>query len=306
MHARLRASRRENVVQSWHQKTLRWLTDALYVVAAIGCFALAIYSIWLNRAGSAGVAATFAVAFLFLRHLPIIESFKAFNMEAKFAKRVDESEKILSYIRSAAEVSSKLLYMQLGYLNRMASITWGRKRELMGQLDANLQQLGVDGQFIQDAKRPVLNFATWDLYSVFRGSADALLAKKRDKITRRQKEIQSGGPIRADDPEWNELHQRRQELILPRDDFEDMAGPTKLENVGELIEQVLKGNFWTEDDLTILRLVGSEVEKLAQACWAQGTVTPEAEAYIEQFGGRNDDRLQAFQRQLSDQREGEI
>jgi hypothetical protein len=262
------------------QRGWDWATNATYLLAAIGCFALAIYSIWLDRAGSAGVAATFAVAFLFLRHLPIIESFKAFNMEAKFARRVDEFDKLLAYIRSAAEVTSKLLYLQLAYSDRMASIDWGRKRELIEELDQHLAHLGVEPNFIQTAKRPLLNFASWDLYRVFHGNAHVLSERLRHDIAQAQHAIFGGGPIDPAHPEWNELHQRQLALIVPHLQFEDMSGPTPLEDMGNVTREILDKVPYPPGERALLEKIAAEVEQLAAACWKRGTITPEAQSYM--------------------------
>jgi hypothetical protein len=202
---------------------------------------------------------------------------------------------LLAYIRSAAEATSRLLYIQLGYSGRMASISWARKRELMTQLDENLSELGVDAEFIERAKRPVLNFAIWDLYAVFRGTAQTLVGRQLEPIAGRMNEIQSGGPIRADDSEWNELNEQRLRWTLPREELEDMAGPTRLQNVGGLIDDLLNRLPWTPQDKAALAQVGEEIETLAAACWKEGTVTPEAENYVKLYGHRNDDRLKELE-----------
>jgi hypothetical protein len=273
------------------QRAGDWAANAAYLLAAIACFGLSIYSILLDRAGSAGVAATFAVAFLFLRHLPVIESFKAFNMEAKFARRVDEFDKLLAYIRAAAEVTSRLLYLQLAYSGRMASIDWGRKREFIEELDRNLVELGVDSAFIKTAKRPILNFASWDLYRVFSGNAHVLSERLRHEIAQAQHAITKGGPINPSDTEWNELHQRQLALIVPHPAFGDMSGPTPLEDIGSVTGEVLGKVPYPPRERALLEQIAHEIEALAVACWEGGTVTVEAQSYIERYGRKDGDRL---------------
>jgi hypothetical protein len=269
--------------------------DVGYVGAALGCFGLTIYSIWLDRAASAAVAATLAVAFLFLRHLPIIESFKAFNMEAKFARRIDESEKLLGFIRSAAEATSRMLYVQLGFLNRMSDVGWAKKRELIEQLDRNLTAIGVEDAFIRDSKRPFLNFVSRDLYAVFRGSADVLANRMRQTLVERQNEISSTGPVPADHSEYNELNRRIQMMHLGIWKFGDMSGQTRLENMPSMTKEVFDRLEWSDLDRQKLQVIASEVEELSAACWSQGTITPEAQAYIEQYSERTDLRLNALE-----------
>jgi hypothetical protein len=286
-------------VKTEWRKVWGWIVNAAYLLAAVGCFGLALYSIWLDRAGSAGVAATFAVAFLFLRHLPIIESFKAFNMEAKFARRVDEFDKLLAYIRSVAEVTSELLYMQLGYSGRWMSIDWDRKREFMGQLDRNLSQLGVDDNFIREAKRPVLNFASADLYSVFRGTAQTLSTRLRQEVVERQRAIQQAGPIDPSNPEWLALHERNGALLIPHQEYGDFSRRTSLENMCQVTSEVLEKVPWPPRERAILDAISKEIGELATACWEQGTVTPEAEAYIKRYGENQEDRLKEMEKDMT-------
>jgi hypothetical protein len=285
-------------VKTRAQRAWGWIINGIYVIAAIACFGLSIYSIWLDRAGSAGVAATFAVAFLFLRHLPVIESFKAFNMEAKFARRVDEFDRLLAYIRSAAEATSRLLYLQLGYSGRMSSIGWGKKREVIEQLDQNLIELGVQGDFITRAKRPVLNFASWDLYSVFRGSAQVLSRRLRQDIAQLQKSITKQGPIDPTNPEWNDLHQRNLALLVPEQDVGDMSGPTSLENVSLLTIEVLDKVPWPPRERALLETIAKEVAQLSRGCWEQGTITLEAQAYIERYTRNDEGRLKEMEKDV--------
>lgn len=282
-------------VRDWARSAWPSILDGLYVVAALGCFVLTIYSIWLDRAASAAVAATLAVAFLFLRHLPIIESFEAFNMKAKFARRVDESERLLGYIRSAAEATSRMLYLQLGFLNRMSDIGWTKRRELIEQLDQNLTQLGVDQDFIRISKRPLLNFVSRDIYAVFRGSADMLANRLRQVVVDRQNEISSTGPVAANDAEYNELNRRFQALHLGPWEFGDMSGQSRLEDMPSMTKEILERLEWPDSDRAKLETIAKEVEELSAACWSQGTITPEAQDYIERYGETTDLRLNALE-----------
>jgi hypothetical protein len=165
----------------------------------------------------------------------------------------------------------------------------------MEEMDSNLVELGVDPQFIEDAKIPVLNFAARDLYVIFRGTADALLRRHLERLAERMNVISAKGPIDPSDTEWNELTRLQAELALPRDDFGDMTATTRLRNVSELIQQILNKPWWTADDRSKLQFVGAEVEKLVVDCWSGGTITPEAETYIEKYGFRNDDRLKELE-----------
>ena len=279
----------------WARKAAQITVSAVYIVLAIGCFALAIYSILKDRAASAGVAASLAVAFLILKHLPIIESFKAFNMEAKFVRRVEDAERLLGYIRSAAEATSRMLYLQLAFLNRMSDVGWAKKRELIEQLDQSLAELGVNEEFIRVSKRPFLNFVSRDLYAVLRGSADTLANRMRQSLVDRQNEISSKGPVPAGDPEYYELNRKIQTLYLGPWEFGDMSGKSRLEDMSAMTKEILEHLEWSDSDREKLETIASEVEKMSANCWSEGTITPDAEAYIRKYAQRTDIRLEEIE-----------
>jgi hypothetical protein len=269
----------------------RWVVDATYIMAATASFGLAFYSVLLDRAASAGIAASFCVAFLFLRHLPVIESFKAFNMEAKFARRVDEFDRLLGYVRGTAELSSKMLYSQLAWIDRMGSMGWSKKREFMSEMDSHLVELGVSPEFLAVAKRPILNIATYDLFAILRDSARFFLGKRRKGIAQQMQTIQERGPIAADDAEWNNLHRQQLALAMPETDVGDLSEATPLADLGAFSERFLARWSWSEQEQSVLAIIRDEVVDLASGCWQQGTVTKAAEDYIAAYRHPDDKRV---------------
>lgn len=269
----------------------RWVVDATYVIAATASFGLAFYSVLLDRAASAGIAASFCIAFLFLRHLPVIESFKAFNLEAKFARRVDEFDRLLGYVRGTAELSSKMLYSQLAWIDRMGSMGWSKKREFMSEMDNHLVELGVSPEFLAIAKRPILNIATYDLFAILRNSAQYFLGKKRKAIAQQMQAIQQRGPIAAGDAEWNSLHREHSVLVMSETDVGDLSEATPLADLGAFSERFLAQWSWSEQEQSVLAVIRDEIVDLASGCWRQGTVTKAAEDYIAAYRHPDDKRL---------------
>lgn len=161
------------MVEGKHLAAVKKGVIAIAVWLAVpALFSLTVYSVWMDRAASAAVAGAFTLAFVILQQLPIIERFKIFTLEATFARRVDEAERLLGSIRETAEVHSRMLYWQLGKGDRMTSMPWVLKRKLTVEFDTLLQRLGLTDPEITALKAPLLHTIKLDLFRVFEHSVE--------------------------------------------------------------------------------------------------------------------------------------
>lgn len=154
-----------------------WSAKALLVIASVISFCLAANALWLDRPSTAAVAGALCLALIVFQQLPVVESLEIFTLKAKFTNRIDQFDKLLSHVRTSAQVSSSLLYVQLAFMNRMGSIPWARKRALLADVDTLLASLSVPEQQIADTKRPFLNIVSMDLLRIFE---HVVIARERD------------------------------------------------------------------------------------------------------------------------------
>lgn len=259
-------------------------------VAIPALFCLTVFSIWMDRAASAAIAGAFALAFVILRQLPIVESFKIFTLEAKFVHRLGEYEELLRHIRSTAEVSSLLLYRQIANAGRLSSMKWSTKREMIKDLDGLLNDLGISTDTRDKAKWPFLHIICLDLYRVFENAVAYRLKIYADSAGQAVNIYGAGRAIDAGDTEYLQLIENRNRLVLPFVTTYDIMDDGRLDDMDKITRLLIAGTPLPEVDKERLEQVRLEVIALASACRAAGTITDEAEVYIDRYSPRNDTR----------------
>ena len=143
----------------WREPVEAFVTTRLAGLAIVICFVSAIVLAFLDKAGSAGVVAGLLVVLLLLRHLPEMESFKAFGIEAKLTQRLQEADAVLRTLRRLAMGSANLTYSTLGWGSRMRGLRYSQKQKLADEVDAVLTDLGTSPETVSLLKRDYLLFA---------------------------------------------------------------------------------------------------------------------------------------------------
>jgi hypothetical protein len=276
---------------------LRRVTFSLAgLIAIAGMFGLTCYSLYFNRTASGTVAGSMTLALVIMRQLHLLENFEILSLKAKFAARVNEAEKLLAFIRRSATVSSKISYVQLAFMNRMGDIGWTRKRSLLNDVDTLLREIDVPEPEIKGMKVPFLNLVSLDLSRVFEHSVNELMKPQRDAV---EAEIRaySSKPIAGDDPQWSALLERQRSLSRSPIKWSDALGNENLANIqGELTPWLsnISMDFAAKEKADIIL---AEVVRLSKDCWSVGSITSEAEQYLNLYSGRTDARLNALTRE---------
>lgn len=262
-------------------------------VAVTLMFALACYSLYLNRTATAAVAAAMTLALVLIRQLNVLESFEILSLKAKFIARIGDADTLLAHIRRSASVSSKLSYVQLAFMNRMGDIGWPRKRALLEEIDGLLREVDVPQADIAAMKAPFLNLVTLDLSRVFEHSVHEMLRPKRQAL---EEEIRSysSKPIVANDPKWSKLLEERQNLERSAIDWQDALGNTALANLRQALTVWAAKIPLDGPQKQIADQILDEVATLSEACWTAGTVTTEAEDYLNRYGTDTNERIKAL------------
>jgi len=242
-----------------------WRKRGVAVIAALAIasmFALTCFSIYLDRTATASVAAAMTLALILVRQLHVMESFEILSLKAKFTARVGEAEQLLRHIRGSASVSAKLSYVQLAIMNRMGDIGWHRKRGLLAEVDDLLRDVNVPESEISVMKAPFLNLVSLDLSRVFEHSLHELVRDKGVRV----------GPL-----EW-----------------EDPLGNPDLRNLRQVLTARMATLTLDETERQTAELIFNEVTTLSESCWSAGTITSEAENYLELYYSRTSARLDAL------------
>lgn len=244
------------------------------------------YLAFIDKPGSAAIAAGTSVALLVLILLPHLESFEALGVKAHFRKQVAEADKLLEDLRSSAMVSATLVFHQLAWMNRWAAPSWEEKKELATLADALLERMHVDKPEIQRVKEPFLRFIELDLYRVFLSAAQVKLDDVRLSAQRKHDQHFTG-PIRVDDPVHQEWLKERERLNyeIPRLPLPGRGDDVKMK---DLVSSVLANFPARDDDLATLEKLGSEITALSEGVRDAGTITPAAEEFLDKFGSTAD------------------
>lgn len=276
--------------QQGTSKVLEWLkafTGAekpAFVVAAALAFVVALYLLIMDHTASAVAAGALTLALLVFHNLPIMESFEVLGLKAKLVQRIGEAEQLLDHIRKSASASAKLHYIQLAWMNRMGTIDWSKKRELAAEMESVLRSLQIPQQEIDNTKLPFMILLCLDIYRVFESTLHERVQHYQSILSQEISEFGRRGPINQSDPQWKELMDRQQRLrTFQRYDSANMLVDQRLRDVDGLSREILANAPIPEPDKAALEPVRTQVSGLAAACWLAGTVTPEAEAYIERW-----------------------
>lgn len=252
-------------------------------------FSLAVYSTFYDRAASAAVAGALSLAFLFMSQLPNLETFEAFTLKVKLRQQIGDAEKLLSYMKDSASVSAKLAYIQLAFMNRMGDIPWSRKRGLLADIDTNLGSFQVSEDTIFAYKRPFLNIVSFDLYRIYAGTLDTIIRRYFEKLSEPINNLEQN--TIEDVEHFNSLIEARNKYVASRDGFDDILGGPRLRDLEALTNSAVQKYQLDDADLQKLKIVQKEVIQLSGESWLAGTITPEAENYINKYQTRNNLRL---------------
>ena len=265
------------------------LTAAIWL-AVPSLFGLTVYSIWLDRAASAAVAGAFSLAFVILRQLPLIERFKIFTLEATFAKRVDEAQRLLDNIRETAEIHSRLLYWQVGKGDRMSHMPWALKRSLIGEFDGLLLRLGLPQAEVKSLKEPFLHTIKLDLFRVYENAVDNRVRLHRNELQSRVSAFPK--PIRADDPNYLALVEESRAMKLPFETTRDVMDDGRLDDMSSITAKLIEATPLPQHEKEKLEVVRGEVIQHAAECERAGNVTQETEDYLNRYSRNTNARAE--------------
>lgn len=275
---------------------LKKLKTIIYGIGVVIMFGLAAYSLYLNRPAAAGVAAAFMLALILVQQLPILESFEILSLKAKFRAQLDEATELLAHLRDGARASARSTYLQIAYMNRMGSIGWRRKRQILEDNDRQLRKLEVPEDEILELKRPFLNLLTFDLGRIFERAAKERVQQYRTAADKIYQERHGARAMRADDAAYRSFTAWQRSLCPPESKLSDPLGRIDFDRPRALLEPWLAALPIPAADHDRLAEIMNEVIDLIEACWRAGTVTNEAEAYLKKYGpdDREVDRLVAL------------
>ena len=271
--------------------TVARLGRAVGVWAAVALlFGLTIWSIWLNRSATAAVAGAFMFALLIFKQLPLVESFKIFTLEAKFRQRLSESSDLLNSIRATAQVSSRLMYYQLAVGDRMSTMSWDLKRNMLSEFDGLLQSLEVPAETISGLKKPFLHIISLDLFRVFEHAVSSRLRWYSQQANQELSTYQAGRAVDPEDPEFKRRLAESRRLVMPFSTSTDIMDDGRLDDMQEITSKLIDAAPLPSEDKELLNQVRSEVNDLDAGCKTAQTITVEAQAYLEKYGRRVDTR----------------
>jgi len=139
------------------RKLLDGLKAHLLKITAGVLLVIAVILALLDRVAAGSlVAALFVVVALF-DFLPLMESFAAFGIKARWRKKLDEAEATLEQLKQSTKASAQLGYYLLGWGSRMGGRTAGKKQDVADQLEKALTSLGIDTDTLATFKRDYLS-----------------------------------------------------------------------------------------------------------------------------------------------------
>lgn len=258
------------------------------MIASTLAFGTSIILLWIDRPASATVGAVLAIALLLFRFLHIVESFEVFGLKAKLRRQVSEGEILLDKITRSATLSSKLAYLDLAWMNRMGVVPWEKKRRLLSELDSLLDDLDVPKKEIDSLKSDFLAMISLDLVHIFQNCLRFRVSHLTEEIGKQQNEIFKGKAVDPSNAEWKKLQEKRQRVSRKGYDSKGLLDDLGRRNVDQITVEILGGPELSGDDRGKLEAVRAKIAKLSDDCWRAGTITTEAQNFIEEYQSPQD------------------
>lgn len=141
------------------QKAAAFITAAAFIL-------LALYSLWLDRSASAGVAAAIALALLLLQNVAILESFEVLTLKVKLRAQVDVASNVIDLMRESALISARFTYDQMALLPADHA-GWASRKDQLEAVEALLDRLDIGSERRLAMKGKLLGRLASDLSTSF-------------------------------------------------------------------------------------------------------------------------------------------
>ncbi len=244
--------------------------------AAILLLAGAIFEAVMHDIASASCLAALFLVTAVLFHLPLLESMKAFSVEIKLRKSIDQAENIISRLRALSAVNAKGIFMSLGWANRLGSPTAQTKQSILAELE---KQLEVCGFGLQDRRQMAEQFVRLvgiDLFRTFERTRDRLLEWKLKELNKRviAEQTDEAGRALINFQDTQTALARDRAALSPYERLQSY-------NFEESIRNAIPETLLTEDELEKLRAFGNEISALYRECVARGTLSENTARFLD-------------------------
>lgn len=261
------------------------LPDAALLGGAVISFVLTLWLAFNDKSASATVTAILAVGLTAIRFLPLIDTVEAFGLKAKLRETVSEADDLIVKLRKTSSAATKLAYFQLAYVGRMASPTWGHKRQLMAEVDAALQEIGETEADIAPFRAPVIRFAMADLYylgtTVIGHRVQLLQRQAKEELDR----YGGGKPIDPSDAEYQRLLAAYRRFELPEQLSQDLQSEEKVTDIGKSLVHQLERSRLPPEDKDALRPLIARLAIHGARLWSSKKIDDETLDLIEHRTG---------------------
>lgn len=203
-------------------------------------------------------------------------------MKATFARKVAEADKVLTLLRETGHTLARMSYFQLAVGDRMTSLAWDRKMAISSELEERLRSLELDDTAIRDAKAPLLNVATIDLYFAFEHIAGKLRQEASNEAGRQMHALSATS---HSDPDYSA---KIDKLVEQRKLISDAGAmqfpaltdlPVKVD-LEELTASKLLGVSLPEAEADLIETFRKKIVRMGNECWFTGSLTKETQAFL--------------------------
>lgn len=237
------------------------------------------------------MAAALSLALIVLEKLPILESFKAFSMEARFNRRIEEFDRLFNDLQFSFRASARFQFAHMAWMNRLGSMSWESKRDMIADLDAVLERLEIDADQATALKGPFLSLLAFDLFNVFDSVVASRMRKHQALANEALSQYHAGKPIDPSDDEYQRLRGVAQRYRFQNVEWSsDPSNDPRLADMATLTRDRLQDMPLPDEEKEKIEAVRREVVTLANDCWEQGTITPDAQQYLDKYRGQKMER----------------
>ena len=243
----------------------------VFFIGAVACFGLTLWLAYVDKVTAATLMAGMFIVMMLFQHLPEMESFKAFSIEAKMRSTLSEAKDVLEGLKAAALMSGKIAYHNLGWQSRMAHPI-RKKQALANEVDEFLKSAGVNPEEITKVKYQYIRFLLFDLDQTLRSCTRRLLNEQLSRLQTRAS-APSGPMDEKVKVRQQEIHK---ELSRSRSGLEDSDDFSV-----KLSEGMGPPELLDEDALKALESIRQRVQKAGDECVANGRLVEDAAKIIE-------------------------
>jgi hypothetical protein len=240
---------------------LKNILAVFFACTAVVTLSRGVYLICFGQSAAVGPLLVVSLVATLLFYFPQLELLKAFGVEAKVKKSIDDAKEVIKILRKQAESAAKATYALVAYSNRYEGLTPQGKQQIIDDTDDVLESLGTSKEDVRNLKGPYLASVGYDLKDVFESILKSYIQCSELDIEGRKKWLSD-----LDDGGWLQLER-----------IKEMKG----QQLGAALVRSIPTMITESESRSQFEQLGRKLGQIFADCLNRGGYTEESLAFLE-------------------------